>query len=63
MVKTKVVIASHNPVKITYAKQSFITAFPEREFTFEVVSVSSHVQNQPMTGKETLVGALHIFRN
>jgi hypothetical protein len=43
MVKTKVVIASDNPVKITSAKQSFITALPEREFIFEVVSISSYV--------------------
>lgn len=53
----KVIIASQNPVKIESVKVGFERAFPDLEFTFEGVSVSSGISDQPMSSEETYQGA------
>lgn len=53
----KVIIASRNPVKIEAVKKAFTVMFPQEEFTFEGISVTSGVQDQPMNNIETFEGA------
>ena len=55
----KVIIASKNPVKINAAKIGFEKMFPDNNFKFESVSVSSNVPNQPIGDQETMLGALN----
>lgn len=52
-----VAIASHNPVKLSAARQGFASAFPEQVFTFIPVATSSGVSEQPFSDPETLSGA------
>lgn len=54
----KVVIASENPAKVRAVEIGFGRMFPDREFIFEKVSVSSGVSDQPMSDDETFAGAL-----
>lgn len=53
----RVVVASHNPVKIGAVKEAFGSQFPDVEIELAPVSVSSGVTDQPMTDAETLLGA------
>lgn len=55
----RVIIASQNPAKIQAAELGFSRMFPEKEFTFEGVSVGSGVSDQPMSDDETFAGALN----
>jgi inosine/xanthosine triphosphatase len=59
----RVVVASANPVKINTTEIGFAKMFPEE--TFEVVGLSapSQVSNQPMSGEETLNGAMNRANN
>jgi inosine/xanthosine triphosphatase len=59
----KVVISSKNPVKIKAVKQAFEKMFFSKDFEFIGVSVSSDVSNQPLTNKETLLGAKNRVNN
>ena len=59
----KVIIASQNPVKIDAVNIAFKKAFPEEEFEFKGVSVSSNVSDQPMGDKEILLGAKNRTNN
>lgn len=52
-----IVVASHNPVKVTAAHQGFQKMFPELLFQTKTVSVPSGVRDQPMSSEETLLGA------
>lgn len=60
---TQVVVASHNPVKISAAREGFSGMFPSRAFSFTGLSVPSGVAEQPMTDAETLLGARNRARN
>jgi inosine/xanthosine triphosphatase len=59
----KVIIASKNPVKINAVKIGFERMFPEETFTFEGISVSSGISDQPMTNSETFTGAINRVQN
>jgi inosine/xanthosine triphosphatase len=58
----KIIIASHNPVKIEATRQGFQAMFPEEDFQIEAVSASSGVSNQPMSSQETMTGATNRVR-
>lgn len=60
---TQVVVASHNPVKISAAREGFSGMFPSQAFSFIGLSVPSGVADQPMTDAETLQGARNRARN
>jgi inosine/xanthosine triphosphatase len=53
----KIVIASHNPVKINAALHGFRRMFPGTNFEIKPVSVPSGVSGQPATEAETKRGA------
>ncbi len=53
----KIVIASHNPIKIQATLSGFMRMFPGIEFGLTSVSVPSGVSDQPGTNQETLQGA------
>ncbi|CAM3074606.1 inosine/xanthosine triphosphatase [Vibrio rarus] len=53
----KVIVASLNPAKVTAVKNAFSEVFPTLSFTFEGISVESGVRPQPMSDKETKLGA------
>jgi inosine/xanthosine triphosphatase len=53
----RIVIASHNPVKIQAALQGFQRMFPEFKFSIHPISVPSGVSVQPASDEETLQGA------
>ncbi len=59
----KVIIASKNPVKIDAVKAGFSKMLPAEEFIFEGVSIPSDVDDQPMSSKETLTGAMNRVSN
>ena len=54
---TKVAVGSLNPTKIEAVRQAFTLIFPETDWQFEGVSVSSSVADQPMSDKECIRGA------
>ena len=58
-----VVIASRNPVKINAVTAGFQKMFPDQEFQFEGISVSSGVSEQPMSSAETKEGAFNRIKN
>ncbi|KAF5497706.1 hypothetical protein N0V92_000428 [Colletotrichum tropicale] len=60
--RSVVVVSSKNPVKINAAKQGFELALVG-DFEFKGVSVPSGVPDQPLSDKETLLGALTRVRN
>ena len=53
----KVVVASHNPVKISCTDQAFSKAFPNNKIEVVSGSFPSGVADQPMSDEETLQGA------
>lgn len=61
MAKTslKVIVASKNPIKLASAQQAFETCFPDVTVELVAVEVSSGVSEQPMSGEETMQGALN----
>jgi inosine/xanthosine triphosphatase len=59
----KVIVASHNPVKIEAVRRGFARIFPDNEFVFEGISVPSGVSDQPMTDADTFHGAQNRARN
>ena len=59
----KVYIGSRNPVKIASTKHAFKKAFPEENFQYIGVEVSSNVGHQPMTDEETRRGSLSRAQN
>ena len=58
-----VIIASLNPAKINAVKAAFTLVFPDTTFSFEGVSVSSNVPDQPMSCTETKQGAINRINN
>ncbi len=59
----KVVVASTNPVKINTARDGFTKMFPDEQFEFEGISVTSEIPSQPMSNEQTLEGALNRVKN
>jgi inosine/xanthosine triphosphatase len=55
----RIVVASHNPVKIQAALRGFQRLFPGLTFAAAGVSVPSGVSHQPFSDDETLQGALN----
>jgi len=55
----KIIIASTNPVKIKATLAGFKLMFPREEFVIDTIVVDSGVGEQPMTDKQTLVGAIN----
>lgn len=53
----RVVVASHNPVKINAARQAFTTLFPDTQLEMVPVSVDSGAGDQPDTDEATRTGA------
>jgi inosine/xanthosine triphosphatase len=53
----KIIIASQNPVKIEATRLGFQSMFPEENFQIEAVSAPSGVRAQPMSSRETMIGA------
>lgn len=60
---TKVIVCSQNPVKINAIKLGFEKVFPDTVFEFVGVSAKSEVSDQPMSEKETYLGALNRVKN
>lgn len=59
----KVVIASHNPVKIRAVQTAFTLQFPENKLNTLPVHVDSGVSDQPLTDNETRQGASNRAEN
>lgn len=59
----KVIVASKNPAKISAVRQGFEKMFPEENFEYIGVSVSSEVSEQPGSDEETQRGATHRAQN
>ncbi|MEW6505758.1 MAG: inosine/xanthosine triphosphatase [Chloroflexota bacterium] len=55
----RVVVASHNPVKMEAVRSGFERMFPQTEIEVQAVNVPSGVSHQPMSDAETLQGALN----
>lgn len=53
----KIVVTSHNPVKIQAVRRAFESQFPEHEFELIPMGVDSGVSDQPMSDRETRQGA------
>ena len=53
----KVVVTSHNPVKIAAVREAFLSQFPLREIQTIPVEVDSGVADQPLSDEETRQGA------
>jgi len=59
----KVIVASKNPVKLEAVKIGFEKMFSKTAFEFEGISVTSGVNDQPLTNEETLQGAIKRSEN
>jgi len=53
----KIIVASHNPVKIQATLEGFQKMFPGETFVIEGVSAASEVSDQPSSDDETYRGA------
>jgi inosine/xanthosine triphosphatase len=53
----KIVVTSHNPVKIQAVEQAFKSQFPKHEIELIPMGVDSGVSDQPMSDQETRQGA------
>ena len=58
----KVIVASKNPAKVSAVESAFAEAF-ELPLQVSGVSVDSEVSDQPMTDRETLLGARNRVKN
>ncbi|MFC1777458.1 inosine/xanthosine triphosphatase [Pseudomonadota bacterium] len=59
----KIVVTSHNPVKIQAVNQAFKSQFPKREIELIPLGVDSGVSDQPMSDQETRQGARNRVSN
>jgi len=53
----KIIVASHNPVKMDASLTGFEKMFPNDDWTIEGTSVASGVPDQPTSDRQTLTGA------
>lgn len=54
-----VVVASSNPVKLRAVTRGFTSMFPNHQWSFQTVEVTSDVSDQPSCDHETLRGAIN----
>ncbi|MEK7099439.1 MAG: inosine/xanthosine triphosphatase [Patescibacteria group bacterium] len=54
----KVIVASHNPVKLAAVREGFERIFPGEVFVVEGMAVASGVSDQPRSNEETRAGAI-----
>jgi inosine/xanthosine triphosphatase len=59
----KIIVASANPTKTNAALNAFHLMFPSEKFSIEGVSVSSGINDQPMSDEETFQGAWNRVEN
>jgi inosine/xanthosine triphosphatase len=59
----KIVVTSHNPVKIAAVREAFLTQFPSDELTLIPLGIDSEVSEQPMSDEETRNGARNRVKN
>jgi len=59
----KIIVTSHNPVKIAATREAFLSRFPSAEIELVPVSVPSGVPDQPMSDQMTLQGARNRVNN
>ena len=59
----KIIVASNNSVKTQATENGFRKMFPHEIFEIESISVPSGVNDQPMSDKETLKGAVNRVNN
>ena len=59
----KIVVTSHNPVKIAAVKEAFLAQFPSVEQSLTPRAVNSEVSEQPMSDEETRNGARNRVKN
>lgn len=59
MEKIKVIVGSQNPVKINAVRLAFEQVFPNTTCAVEGITVSSGVDDQPMTDEATYQGAMN----
>lgn len=59
----KVIVTSHNPVKIAAVREAFQTQFPGIDPEIVPLAVASDVAEQPMSDAETRQGALNRVNN
>ena len=59
----KIVVTSHNPVKIAAVREAFLSQFPSQDMQLIPVSVNSGVPDQPMSDEETRQGARNRVAN
>jgi len=59
----KIIVASHNPVKLDATLQGFSRMFPDETFTVAGVSAASGVSDQPANDAETYEGAFNRANN
>ena len=59
----KVIVSSHNPVKIGAVKEAFLSRFPMDEIQLVPVNVKSDVPDQPMSDQVTRQGARNRVNN
>jgi len=62
-IAVKIVVTSHNPVKISAVREAFLSQLPGNEFQLIPLGVKSGVPDQPVTDDETLEGARNRVSN
>lgn len=55
----RIIVGSKNPVKIAAAREAIASFYPQHKITCEGVHAPSGVDEQPMTTKETRLGAIN----
>jgi len=59
----KIIVASHNPVKLQATLEGFMKMFPGEKFEVEGLSAPSEVSDQPFDDDETYQGAFNRAKN
>ena len=59
----KIVVASHNPVKVAATQEAFATMMPDARLQMIPVDVASGISDQPASDAETRRGARNRVRN
>lgn len=59
----KIIVSSHNPVKMGAVSDAFQTLFSSTDLDFVPVTVDSGVREQPLSDEETRLGALNRASN
>ncbi len=59
----KIVVTSHNPVKIAAVRKAFLSQFPGADIDLTPIGVASGISDQPMSDEETRAGARNRVNN